>query len=252
METLSRAAWLAGYDARRRWISYPATALLAALTGALAASLFDGIFSMEGFGPEGETFEVLFNSSILDFFILAVAPALMINQIFNPDLAPQLRRDDNFTRQLTFLRSLPIPVGAIVAGRMLSMLLALAVSAPTFFAVFYLLAGGAGALGGWEFVWFACIWVGYALAYGGGLVYLWIALSKQAELTAASALPLVLLLVAATTNLLTGAGLVGRAVELARESGAATGPAVLLAGLAAFALWGWATIKRLERRDLGA
>lgn len=151
-----------------------------------------------------------------------------------------------------FLRSLPIPAEAVVGGRMLAMLLALLVSAPAFFATFYLLSRGtAGAPDDRAFVPFALVWVGYALVYGGGLVYLWIARSKRAELAATLALPLTLLLVAVATNLLTGVGIVERTISLAQEHGILAGPVCLMVGLAAFALWGRATAKGLKRRDLG-
>lgn len=110
-KTWQDARWLAGADVRRRWLSFPAAALVAAVIGLLAANLYNGVFVVEGAGADGEAFEARFNAVFSSFFMLVTTPYLVVNMVFNPDLRPSFSRDDNFTRQLVFLRSLPVPVG---------------------------------------------------------------------------------------------------------------------------------------------
>jgi ABC-type transport system involved in multi-copper enzyme maturation permease subunit len=247
------ARWLAGVDVRRHWLSYPASFLLAVVIGAFAANLFNGIFVVEGAGPSGEAFEARSNAVLSSFFMFATIPYLMVNMLFNPELKPSFSRDDNFTRKLVFLRSLPVSAGAIVASRMLAMLATLVVAAPAFFTMFYLIARQApGFAAGPGFVWFASLWIGLALLYAGGLLYIWIARSKRAEVVMGFVNPVALLLVAVALGFLLDHGFVGWTMDLAREYGARAGVAGLLVGAAGFAFGGWRTTRRLRRRDLSA
>ncbi len=66
------------------------------------------------------------------------------------------------------LRGLPISAGSLVGSRMISVLLALVVNAGAFFVPLFLLSDLGRELGTTSsYVWFAGIWVGYALCASG-------------------------------------------------------------------------------------
>lgn len=246
------AVWLAWSDVRRTPFSYVAALFWPLLVGPLAASLLNGVFVVEGLGAQGERMEALSNGALLDFWFLAVTPAFTINLLFNPDYGSRFTTD-SMSRRMAFLRGMPVPVPAIVAGRMLMMLTTLLVSAPPFFTVVYLFARGSEEVpAGAGFLWFALIWIGYALVVGGYYMYIWLGISGKTDRAITLLTVLTYVIVAVSVNLLSDVGLVEGTTLLAREYGVLAGVVALVAGGAAFVLWGRVSVQRLERREIFA
>lgn len=244
------AFYLFARDLRRTWPSYVAALLLGAVIGAIAFTLLEEIFVLEGFGNQGESMERDFNSVLLDFFFLAVSPAFLINFVFNRDYAARFTQD-NMSRRLSFLRSLPIPARALVLGRALSALLSLLVSAPPFFGMLYLLSdSGGGRLSAEVYLAFAAIWVAYALVSGGFYLYAWLGFSGRTDLIGTVSVMVSLPLVAVMSNLVLGVGLVSGSLGLAQDYGLLVGAITVPLGAVAFALWMLAASRRLKRREL--
>lgn len=243
------ASFLFAWDLHRTWPSYAIAALLGAVYGFIASVLLEGIFVLEGFGNEGESMERAFNSFLLDFFFLAIAPAFLINFVFNRDYAARFTQD-NMSRRLSFLRSLPVPARDLVLSRALSSLLSLVLSATPFFLTLYLLydADG-GRLPVEMYLPFTAIWAAYALVSGGFYLYVWLGFSGGKDLLITLSLMVLLLLVAGASNLALSVGLVSGSLELARDHGLAA-VATLISGALVFALWMLAATRRLKRREL--
>jgi hypothetical protein len=162
--------WLAGQDARRAWPSFPATALTALIGG-----LYTGAFLL---AIEGEG---VFYDFLLGFWFLMLVPVLGSNFLFNRDYYYNLR-EDNLSKRLAFLRSLPISAGAVVVGRAAIMLLTLACAAPAFFSSIYLSSPTLQArLGPAQYLAFSLGWLGYALFMGGFLLFVWLGLPWRKE-----------------------------------------------------------------------
>lgn len=213
------AIFLFARDLRWTWPSYVAATLLGAVSGAVASNLPEGIFVIEGLGEEGESVERVSNSLLADFWFLGLTPAFMINFVFNRDYAARFTQD-NMSRRLSFLRSLPIPVRDLVLGRALSALLSLVLSATPFFGALYLLSDtGGGRLLSEVYLPFAAIWIAYALVMGGFYLYAWLGFSSRMDVPSTLVVMASLLLVPAVCNLVLGIGLVGGSLGLPRDYG---------------------------------
>lgn len=243
------AIFLFARDLRRTCPSYVAATLLGAVFGAVASNLLEGIFVIDGLGEEGESVERVSNSLLVDFFFLVIAPAFLINFAFNRDYAARFT-EDNMSRRLSFLRSLPISVRDLVLSRVLLSLLSLVLSATPFFMVLYLLSDvGGGRLPTGVYLPFAAIWVAYALVMGGFYLYVWLGFSGGKDFWVTLSLPVLLLLVTVASNFALGVGLVSGSLEISRDYGPLA-MGVLIPGAVVFALWMIAASRRLKRREL--
>jgi hypothetical protein len=247
LEVWRGALWLAGQDARRTWLSFPAAAVVALVVGVYAGGF---LFSTEAAGALGERFF----GFLRDLWFLTVVPVLGVNFLFNRDYYYRLR-EDNLSKRLAFLRRLPIPAQTVVACRATIMLLALACAAPAFFLPVYLVSRPLqDRLDPAQYLFFALVWSGYALFAGGFLVFVWLGLSWRTEKKVLMvAFPLFNLLVAGLSNYFVfGAGIVAGTLGLVEEGGAPTAVLALSLGACGFALWGWAAAVYLERREPNA
>lgn len=158
---------------------------------------------------------------------------------------------DPFAERLRFLRSLPVPARDLVLGRMLTMVIGLLVLTPVFFLPPYLLVILDGAPPApAAYASYALVWAGYGLFSGG--VMLWLELGFRGKTanwllyTWGLAIFIVFALLRFGLDVRVAAG----TAELVRAHGPLPAVLSLLAGAAAFALLGLATLKRLERREL--
>lgn len=240
---LRDAAWLAGADVRKSWISFPVAALTALIPGLYLVLFYSDIF--EG---SVDRFEVF----MLDSWFLLMVTVLNVNFLFNRDYYYRLR-GDNYTKRLSFLLGLPIAPRVVVVGRAMYMALALAFSAPSFFLLPYLVGGDLrSAISPVDYVWFVFIWVGYALFMMGFLLFMWNGLSFQTELGWIFSVFLGgCLLVATVSNLALENGLTVTLIQIAKAQGPlAAGIALALGGIG-LVLWMKLAAKWLGRRELG-
>lgn len=244
MSTWRSARWLAKKELRRTWLSYILTALVALLFGLFAIQFLNDLQTVTS--PDRAA------SAAVDIFFVFGLSALATNA-FSRDYLYSL--GDSFSKRLYFLRSLPISIGALVASRPLTMLLALALNSLVFFAAIRGISGSSGVqivqrLGTGEYLTFAGIWLGYVLVCAGawlygefglhGRTFNWITIGIMAFV-------FVLLVLAET---LLDVRIVLTTIQLAEAYGPLLGLPVLFFGVLALTLSGWATGWRLKRRDL--
>ena len=241
--TLRDAFWLATMDVRKSWISFPVAALTA-----LIPSFYLVVFYSNVFDGSVDRLSVF----MLDFWFLLVVTVLNVNFLFNRDYYYKLS-EDNYTKRLSFLLSLPITPRAVVAGRAMYMVLALTFSAPSFFLLPYLVGGDLrSAIGPLDYVWFVFIWIGYALFMMGFLLFMWNGLSFQTELGwIFLTFPGGCLLVTTISNLVLDGGLAMTLIQVAKAHGPLAAVVSVAIGCAALILWLRMAEKRLERRELG-
>jgi hypothetical protein len=168
------ALWLAKKEMKGTWLSYPLGGLFVVFVGLLAVAGLSGVFELKGFGAWGQGMEDYYNSFFLDYLFLAACALLGVNMVFfSGGRGPLLLSswdswpDTSSSRGLLLLRGLPISAGSLVGSRMISMLLALMVNAGAFFVPVFLLSDLGRELGTTAYLWFAGIWVGYALCASG-------------------------------------------------------------------------------------
>jgi len=244
------AWWLARRDIRRTWISYPATGLVALFAGLFYTVLLPGWFSQVGLIGELEgNVTGLVNGFVLDMGFLMVTPILVINAILNRDYSARFKHD-NMSRRIAFLRSLPITTRVLVTSRVLTMLLALPVTAPLFFLPPYLLSPALGeGLVPAQYLSFAAIWIGYALVVGGGYMYVWMGVSGSTDRRISLGL---IFLIPIFAGLLNGfdVNIVEGTITLARAYGPLAAIVALAVGSVGLFLWGRAAERCLGNRDL--
>jgi len=237
-----QAIWLAGRDIRRAWLSYPISALFLLLFGVFASpSFFEN-------GAQVRSVEGLFEAFITDYLFLIMSLILAVNALSLEYL--RVWHDDVFSHRLVFLKSLPISAGTLVASRAMSMLFALPLNFPAFFLPIYFISD-LGELG-FSFVWFCCIWLGWAILYAGvtllcelglsGRAYVWLSLAIIAGVIT------LLLLLEWTLSL----NLVARTAALAQAYGPLPALVSLIVGAVGFVLLARLTVRRIEHRELSS
>ncbi len=251
MKILHNTWWLAGKDVKRTWVSYPAAALGAMFAGFIATILLNGVFVIEGFGASGRTLAENANGALLDGLFLSWVPVLTINALGSRDHAARFG-EDHMSRRVYFLRSLPIDVWELVASRGFIMALTAAITAPFFFVPPYLFSEPLDRLDPVQYLSFSGIWLCYALLVGGFYTFVWLSVSRRVDRWITLSLVPVLLLAPVILNFVFGVHLVERTVELSQTSGPLTGFFAIMLGVGGLFLWGLATVRWLEKRDLSA
>jgi MFS family permease len=230
---------LAGYEIRRTWIAYLATGLGMFVLGGLVAPTLEVIGQVDDRARK-DVFQA-------DFLMLILATLLATNFMARDYFASW---KDPFTRRLTFLRSLPIPVRVLVSGRMVAMCFTLLFTVPAFFLPIYFF--GDHDLSGAAFVSFALIWIGYALMWSGINLYL--------ELTTHGLIYSIICFVLVGVILGASAAMIWvfdyqvsvRVADLARDHGLFAAAVALVSGVLVFGLLALATERRVQRRELPA
>ncbi|CAN5893270.1 hypothetical protein BH23ACT11_BH23ACT11_26710 [soil metagenome] len=240
---LSKALWLARMDIRKSWISFPVATLTAIIPGLYLVVLYSGVFG----GSAG-----YFERFLLDVWFLLMVTVLNVNFLFNRDYYYRFDAD-NYTKRLSFLRSLPITPRAVVGGRAMYMTVALICNAPSFFLVPYLAdADLRSVIGPLDYMWFIGIWIGYALLMMGFLLFMWNGLSWEAEKWM---IPIFYsggcLGVAITSNLMLDDGLTMVLIRIAISQGLLAAATSLAVGCATLVLWTALAQKWLGKRELG-
>jgi hypothetical protein len=236
--TWQQARWLAAEELRRTWPSYPLTGLMMLLFGLFAAAFFElALGAEEPFGDFPA-----------DVFFLAAALNLAVNSVSRDYLSSW---NDSFSRRLSFLRSLPIPVPALVAGRLLTMLTALPLTVPALFLPPYLLSDALReALDPAQYLAFVAMWVGYALLCAGFWLYSEFNLPGKTYNYVVFGILALMLLSVGLAEWLLDARLTERTVGLVQSYGALPAALALVVGAAGLALGAWTTTVRLGKRDL--
>lgn len=248
VQTLRNSLWLAGREMRRTWISYFATGLFVLFFGLLGSVNVENLFEVEGAGGQREAYVATINSYIVDVYFLAVIPLTAGNFLSRTYLGSWR---DSFSKRLSLLRALPILPEEMVIGRVLNMLPSLILTGPAFFLPVYLLSQGLREqLDPVQYLWFAAVWIGYALLVAGLYMYLEMSVSgKTYNLLMLPAIPFFFALPALTTwglDLRIVAGTVG----LVQSYGPISAVLALLIGGVGLLLWVIAATRRLKKRDL--
>lgn len=240
---MREVAWLARREMWHRWRSYLATAIFMAAFG------FGGAMVTGDFSEESVNTAAVVGA---DIFFVCICPLLAFNWAMKDGL--QLGADP-FSKRLYFLRSLPVSVPQIVASRVLSMAPALVLNSVAFFGALYAFSGVMGSsvsarLGAPGYLWFALMWVGYALVWGGANLYVEQGTSGSTYMRAQFAMfvPLAALIVVLEWAL--DPGIIPTLIDLGESYGLLSVAPFLLVGTGTFAAWAMATARRIARRDL--
>lgn len=221
--------WLAGQDIRRDWLAYLTSAGYMLVLGAVGA-------------PRGDTRLGTWSPEILFLIMMMIlAQPFLSREYVSWD-------NDRVAERLIFLRMLPIPLDAVVRGRMIAMLAALVLNVPAFFMAFRL-------AGNWEptwreYMWFVIHWVGIAIGASGYSICMEMGASvKRYSLTNLAVLAVAIgaFTVAGT---LFDVWLVRGSVGLVERFGPLMAAAGLVAGITVFLLAGRLAIRRLRNREL--
>jgi hypothetical protein len=232
-----RIGYLVREEFSRKLVSYVITAV---------ATLFFGLAATPAFSSAVVPLEGVARSEgwVVDLLFLAILSIVSIN-VFSRSYF-QIHRDP-FYWWMVFLRSLPVSPGEMVLARSLIMLPATVVMAGIFLApisVFSLFMESRFGVG--QYLWFALIWLGYALLAGG--INLLMELGVRGKLAVVLQNVWLVALVAAVW--LFGGDIVYSTFTLAgEETGPLAAGASLLAGGAFFALLAKATERRVEKRE---
>ena len=255
MSGLVGAVWLAKKEMKGGWLSYLLTLLFVAFMGLFGVASVSGIFELEGFGAWGQRMEDYCNAFFLDYLFLTVCALLGVYTVFRGQ-APLLHTSWDFwreiptSRKLLILRGLPVPTGSLVGSRLISIIFALMGNAVAFFVPVFLLSDLREL--GTSYLWFAGIWIGYALATSG--LYLLCELTLRSDrvhtlfsLSLATSLIVVVLLI----EWMLEPSLVEQTAKLAQSHyGALLAILSILVGGAALTLFSRLTARRIEKRDL--
>lgn len=238
---MREATWLARWEIRRTWPSFPCTTLIWVIMGVFASMILLDVFDggHEEFPAAG-------------IFLLAACQALATNAGSRDSW---VSGNTAYPDRVAFFRSLPISATQVVASRVLSRLPVLLLNSAALFVPPYLVSVAVGSgvaqeLGLLPYLWFALMWVGYALVMGSWILYGELAMHGRAYMKAqyVGAIPFlaaVLVLVFAFR-----VHVVAGTAHFAQTYGPLSAGVALLCGAGASALWMAATSRRLARRDL--
>lgn len=236
---------LVAQELRRTWLSYVATAFGNVFFGLLAASTF---WTAARLNAEGQRFGV--PNFETDLIFLLLVSLLSLNWISR---SYAMVWEDPFSRWLGFLRTLPVPVREIVTARAAVMVGVTVVMTGVFFVPFYALNSPGNPMFTEtipmpEYLWFAGIWLGYALLLGGPGLYLELGVRGKMMLWIQIAVVVAIL---AVLSVLTGLGvhLVWGSFRLVELYGPLPALAAITIGLAGMALGHRATVRRLRTRS---
>lgn len=138
----NNAIWLAKRQMRDMWTAYVYTAVYFAFMGAVLAA------------DTGIATEI----ALPVLMLILIQPAVSSRYM-------TWKQDNEVTRHQTFLRSLPLELGTIVAARFVAMLVAGVINIPMFFVWFWYLADEWSSVS--VFLVWAVFWIGMALAGAG-------------------------------------------------------------------------------------
>ncbi|MDT3428268.1 hypothetical protein J2Z22_003860 [Paenibacillus forsythiae] len=188
-------------------------------------------------------------SVLPDYFLLAIVPFLGFAYSRR---TMKYWSADSYTKMLAYLRSLPIPLSAVLCKRKLQSVMCFALNGVLFFGLVYALAGHLRAsLSPLGYVVFSITWIGYGLAVMGlyiffeflysGKAYFWLLL-----------LTMLISFGGAMLVKLSGGNLLFYSLACSKEWGLLS-PLMwgtLLGGTVSVQLFSRWTIHRLKRRDL--
>lgn len=153
----------------RRLIRYKAKKSIKSLAGSWLAAILLSLFAsgvLNGMLPSDPD-SITMNGVILDFLFVLIIPyfgSLFLQEYWSF----QVLQDDTFTRELFFLRTLPISCQTIVNTRFICLWMIGLVMGITFFLGIYLFSQEVRAhTDGISFLWFSLIWMGFSLLVGG-------------------------------------------------------------------------------------
>lgn len=234
------ATTLALAELKRGWLSWLLTVLGTLFLAVIGGPAVAGPFLPDWTGG--------FLTAISDVSLLVFGASLAYNWA---DGGYYRLWQDPFAERLRFLRALPVPARDLVLGRMLTMVLGLLVLAPVFFLPPYVFAIYDGTPPApMAYASYALIWAGYALFSGGIVLYLEFGFRGKTANWLFYMWGLVIVIVFALLRFGLDVRVAAGTAELVRAYGPLPAVLSLLAGAAAFALLGLATVKRLERREL--
>ncbi|CAN5534164.1 MAG: hypothetical protein ACR2N0_08635 [Rubrobacteraceae bacterium] len=220
----------------RKIVSYAVTAMAAVFFGLVAIpAFFAAVVPLEESARSG--------AFAVDLIFLAIISILSIN-VFSRSY--MLIHRDPFHGWLVFLRSLPVSPREMILARSLIMLPATAVLTALFFAPLTVFSPFLDArFGAAQYLWFALIWLGYALAAGGMNLILELGVSGKLALV----FQFVWFAAIIAAVWISGGGIVFATFGLAGEYGPLIAGISLLAGGIVFALFAKATERRVAGRE---
>ncbi|MFD1774012.1 hypothetical protein [Paenibacillus rhizophilus] len=219
--------------------------------------MFTALFTIVAMTYLGGLMGLLINDSaethqrsvLPDYLLLAMIPSLGYAYSRR---AIKSWSEDSYTKMLAYLRSLPIPLNAVLCKRKLQSVMCFALNGVLFFGLVYALAGHLRAsISPLGYVVFSFTWIGYGLAVTGLFIFIEFLYSGKAYFW----LLLLIMLVSFGVAMLvefTGGNLLFYSLACSKEWGLLS-PLMwgtLLAGTVSVQLFSRWTIHRLKSRDL--
>lgn len=131
--------------------------------------LYIGFIGSAMIHPHGDATRIL--NPVADFMFLTLIP---ITGFYFSRRSFSYIKEDSYTRMLHYYRTLPIPVIAIMKGRVIQLITAMIFNALVFYPVFYLISRNADGMlqSAGQLAAFALTWTGYGLLINGVYIYL--------------------------------------------------------------------------------
>ncbi|MNI15200.1 hypothetical protein D3C73_684920 [compost metagenome] len=176
MNTFKDSCWLALDEIKRTWI-YLALGVVFYLYSVIMINIMSSYYDESKIGAASSIFEGIF----LNFFVLAIIQNLgfiMTRRYFH------VGKKDSFTKQLAYLKLLPLSTKVIVGSRMIQFLITLLIMTSFFFIAYYTLLkiGNNKILMEIPYIPFALFWMGYAMIAGSLNLYWELGVSGKAYL----------------------------------------------------------------------
>lgn len=234
--------WLTGRDLREKRWSLLLSTLFFALLGLNGSLIGRSVW---------ETKEAAewngFAEAMLGFYLIAMSGVLGFG--FCRDYR-NYWRTSNFTKKLAFLRSLPMKAEVIVSSRLIVMIATSVLMGTAFFTTMYFTAASIQEmLDGEAFVRFALVAWGYAVAIGGGYLYLELGYREKTYFLINLALLPVFFLIP-LLFWVTGESLVSRVFALVRETNWVLPAAAIVCGFLILLLLRTIIVRRVRARDI--
>lgn len=236
----------------RRLIHYKVKKSIKSLVGAWLATILLSLFTsglLNGMFPSDPD-SITMNGVILDFLFVLIIPyfgSLFLQEYWSF----QVIQDDTFTRELSFLRTLPISSQTIVNTRFICLWMTGLGIGITFFLGIYLFSHEVRAhIDMLPFLWFSLIWMGYSLLAGGifpflelgtnGKIFFW----SQILLSPLFVVPII------GHFFFRKHSIVEWTLDLAQHRGAFSALVSFLIGSIGLLMWRRLTLRTLEKRNI--
>lgn len=188
-------------------------------------------------------------------FVFALDFIFIVSLLSLPRMGAWATRGESVTslpkEHLPFLRLLPLDARELVAGRILTLLVSVAIPSAALLSLPYIFSEPFRAqFVGFEYLLFTTFWVGFTMVWESISLFTELGMSNWPGFLTYLA---IIFVTSALVGYFSGSGIgaIPQVIEALREHGPLLGLPILLFGILALTFSGWCTTRRLEKRELG-